>query len=257
MKSIKLKNTTVRIYDSIDELPVDRFHRFNKYVMIDAGIGGDMESVDQHLSQIARMIKAGKTARAEQKIENLRQNLYFVIEGINPASLSFAVLIHDIDGKELDDLQEESLMALINKLGKKGLTTNQISEASDLAKKKFRDELETLYPQETGGPNEIGTLAKIKQRALLVAAQILGEDKQKEIDKVTNELEEEIPVERYTGTTGREAEYEREYENMCLLISPFTNSRPADLTTKQFYALVHFAKNETKKKRQWAKRKKR
>ena len=250
MKELQIaRNLTVRIFDTVDEMPIDRFHRFNKYVMIDSGIGADMESVDQHLSQVKRFISQGEKDRANQKIENIRQSLFFIISGMNPRCLAFAILIHDINGKPVDDFQEESLMKIIERLSQKGLTKGQVYEMVDLAKKKFRDELGLLYPEEVSEGNEISTLAKIKQRALLVGRHILGEDTEKEIEKVTNELEDEIPVENYQGPKGREAQFERDYEKMVILTSEHTNQDPRTMTVKQFYALVNYAKIEAKRRK--------
>lgn len=46
MKKVTLQGHKIEIYDSIDELPIVRFQIYNKYLLLDCGIGSDMESVD-------------------------------------------------------------------------------------------------------------------------------------------------------------------------------------------------------------------
>ena len=42
MRKVTLSGHVVEIYDAIDELPMRRFHRYNKMVLVDAGIGSEI-----------------------------------------------------------------------------------------------------------------------------------------------------------------------------------------------------------------------
>ena len=46
MKKVKLGGHKVEIYDSIDELPMVRFHKYSKMLMVDAGVGSDINDFD-------------------------------------------------------------------------------------------------------------------------------------------------------------------------------------------------------------------
>ena len=48
MKELKLAGHKVRLYDSIEELPICRFHAYNRMLLIDAGIGSDINDFDAH-----------------------------------------------------------------------------------------------------------------------------------------------------------------------------------------------------------------
>lgn len=109
MNTIKVKGKTVRYYDSIEELPVQRFHKFNKYLLIDSGIGSDLNDIDNHIYKILAFINAKDTESAKREVLNLRQNLYFVSQEINLRHASFMVLIESIDGKPNNDLSEEGI----------------------------------------------------------------------------------------------------------------------------------------------------
>ena len=45
MKEVELAGHKVVLYDSIDELPIARFHKYNRYLLVDAGVL--MESCDR------------------------------------------------------------------------------------------------------------------------------------------------------------------------------------------------------------------
>ena len=46
MRKIVLAKHKVELYDSIDELPIVRFHKYNKMLLIDAGVGSDLSDWD-------------------------------------------------------------------------------------------------------------------------------------------------------------------------------------------------------------------
>ena len=49
MQVIKIGKHTASIFDGIEDMPIVRYHKFMKCLLIDAGIGGDMAAVDRHL----------------------------------------------------------------------------------------------------------------------------------------------------------------------------------------------------------------
>ena len=79
MKTISLADRTIKLYDSIDEMPIENFQRYNKYIIIDAGLGSDIDSVDEHIVQIAKLINSGDKKKAMQELQNMRQNMHMII----------------------------------------------------------------------------------------------------------------------------------------------------------------------------------
>ena len=117
MKTIELAGHSVMLYDSIDELPIKRFHVYNRYLLVDAGVGSDISDFD-----------AGK------ELDNLRQNVYLVLSQQNVKHLSLACLVKQIDGVRYDDLSQEGLQKVIEVLG--GASVGEVSEAMASVKKK-------------------------------------------------------------------------------------------------------------------------
>ena len=54
MVKAKIGKHEVEIYDTIEELPMVRFHKYQKLLLIDAGIGSDITAFDQRGEKIER-----------------------------------------------------------------------------------------------------------------------------------------------------------------------------------------------------------
>lgn len=106
----------VVLYEDVEELPILNFQKFNKYLLLDAGIGSDIDDVDGHIFKIAKFLNANNIEKAYTELQNLRQNIAFISSEISPKFLAFATLIHSINGKRLMDLSDTNLKAIIAEL---------------------------------------------------------------------------------------------------------------------------------------------
>lgn len=116
MKQMLINKKTICVYDSIDEMPIANFQKYNKYLMIDSGIGSDVDDIDAHITKIAKYIKSKDEKKALLELQNMRQSMYMINSEISPKYLAFAALIHSIDGKEVTDLSDDGLKALLEEI---------------------------------------------------------------------------------------------------------------------------------------------
>ena len=121
MKVGKVNKHKVEIYDSIDELPIKRFQKFNKYMLIDRGIGSDMQDVLSHIDRAKIYIKSNP-AMAATELDNMRQSIYLLVDELSPKHMAFAALVHKIDGEEMNDISDAGLKRVLEILSeaKKG-----------------------------------------------------------------------------------------------------------------------------------------
>ena len=112
----EINSHKVRMYEAIDEMPVIRFHRFQKYLLIDAGIGSDVQAFDRHAERARRFLLQGKTEDAAAEFENMRQCVFLIQQEISPKHRAFAVLIESIDGERCEDLSDEGLDRVLARL---------------------------------------------------------------------------------------------------------------------------------------------
>ena len=145
MRELKIGKHSLKIYDSIEELPIVRHHKFNKLMLIDAHIGSDISDFDAHLERVCRYIRANKPDMAEKELMVLRQNVFFIQTEVSPKHLAFAALIHTLDGQQNNDLTDEALKVLVAKLS--DVTVGEMDAAIEESKKKLDDELQVYFPQ--------------------------------------------------------------------------------------------------------------
>lgn len=243
MKKIQFNNRTIEVYDSIEELPIVNFQKYNKYLLIDSGIGSDVDSIDEHIIKIAKFIKNADSQKAMQELLNMRQNLFMINSGISPRYLAFAALIHKVDGEEVKDLSDDSLKELLTKI-------NEIKHNKILAfllefKKKIQDELETYYPDEFIGAKEKEVYSLIKQRALFILDGIIyDKDNSLEVAAIDSRMFSKYSPKSFEGEKSVEIKYDKQFESTCLLISQKMNLDAKAMTVLQFYSALDMIKKQ-------------
>lgn len=136
MKRLRINDKIILVYDSIDEMPIINFQKYNKFLLIDSGIGSDVDDIDAHIIKVAKYVKAGDEKKALAELQNMRQNIYMVNSEISPKYLAFAALIHSVDGKEVTDLSDDGLKTLLQ--GIKEIKHSVVVDFLSWLKKKLR-----------------------------------------------------------------------------------------------------------------------
>lgn len=244
MKTITINKKIVRLYDSIDEMPIINFQKYNKYLLIDSGIGSDADDIDAHITRIAKFIKINNSKKALQELQNMRQNMYMVNNEISPKYLAFAALIHSIDGKEINDLSDDNLKFILKDL--KTIKHSRIIEFLEWLKKKVTTELEIYFPGDFINPKEKDVYDKLKLRTLLVLESIISNKNNSEQIKSIDDLIFGIySPKKYTGSESVEIKYDKQFENACILIAQKTNLNAKNMTVIQFYNAIDNIRQQT------------
>jgi len=135
MIQIKLNGHYLEMYDSIDNLPITRFQEYNRLAMLDAGIGGDLQSINEHVTTVLRHHQKGEGQKMKQELENMRQNMMFVVNKTSPRMKCFIPLIKSINGKLLTDISDTE--GISRDLSNKGLTIGKVNGFLITVKKKL------------------------------------------------------------------------------------------------------------------------
>jgi hypothetical protein len=256
MKTITINKKIVRLYDSIDEMPIINFQKYNKYLLIDSGIGSDADDIDAHITRIAKFIKINNSKKALQELQNMRQNMYMINNEISPKYLAFAALIHSIDGKEINDLSDDNLKFILKDL--KTIKHSRIIEFLAWLKKKVTTELEIYFPGDFINPKEKDVYDKLKLRTLLVLESIISNKNNSEQIKSIDDLIFGIySPKKYTGSESVEIKYDKQFENACILIAQKTNLNAKNMTVIQFYNAIDNIRQQTEAENKSIKRHKR
>ena len=233
MKTINIKGLKLRMYDSIDEMPIANFQKYNKYILIDSGLGSDIDSVDAHIVNLAKLIKTNMT-KAQQELQNMRQNMHMIVTEISPRYMAFASLIHSINDERVTDLSEDNLKAIINKL--REVKHSVIIDFLVWVKKKLATELETYFPAEFSDVKEKEIYDKIKQRTIL-QLQCIVDDKEytDEIAAIDSYLFNLHKPKSFIGTESAEVKYDKQFETSCMYISQKAGMNTKSMTVLEFY----------------------
>ena len=256
MKSLLINKKIVRVYDSIDEMPIVNFQKYNKYLLIDSGIGSDADDIDAHIVKIAKFIKANNNKKALQELQNMRQNMYMINNEISPKYLAFAALIHSIDGKEVNDLSDDGLKKLLRYL--KDIKHSKVIDFLLWLKKKVTSELETYFPGDFVNPKEKEAYDKLKNRTLLVLDSIINDtDNTEQIELIDTMMLNMHSPKSYIGSESVEIKYDKQFESTCLLIAQKTSMDAKKMTVLQFYNAVDNIKQQLEAESKSVKRHKR
>jgi hypothetical protein len=249
MKDFKIGTHRVKVYDSIDDLPMARFHKYNKMLLIDAGIGSDIASFDAHIEKVVRYLRNGDTEDAGKELENLRQNVFVIQTEQSPRNLSFAALVAEIDGKPCDDLSDEGLEAVRMKLT--DAPRKDVTAAYAAVKKKIDEELQLYFPSLLSNVEEREYYDNMKRRAVAVLQQITdGEDegRTKRIEEIEDRMVLAVKPRSFTGKDAFGVQHDKGYEKICLLISSNLNVDAKKMTVIEYYTANEYLQELAKER---------
>lgn len=245
----EINGHSVEIYDAIEELPVVRFHKYNKMLLIDSGIGSDISAFARHIDRAKRYAMSTNPKLAVQELSNLQQCFAFIDSELSPKHLAFCTLVKSIDGQEITDISDDGLQNMLKKFS--DVPENEITDLLESVKKKIDRELSLYFPR----LNEEGNAIKeyyeeLQNYALLLVDSIIDRvDRSKEIEVAEMALIMHDKPAVFTGTDSLEIKYDRQFENTCLLIAQHLNLDAKSYTVLEYYNAFDYIKELLKPKK--------
>ena len=246
MKRQLIGKHKVTYYDSINELPITRFHIYNRMLLVDSGVGSSVSDFDSHLERIMAFLADKKSDDAIQELNNLRQNVYLIQNELTPKHMAFAAIITEIDGKQCNDISDEGLKTTLQLL--KDVNIGTIDNEIEEAKKKIEEGLETYFPALFCDSSQKEYYNLLIKRTKLVLKNILeGKDQSEELDRVTNELLTFSKPKSFEGEHSVELAADRQFEKICLIITEHLHCNPKQMTVMEFYSAFDYLQEKMKK----------
>ena len=248
MKELQLNGHKVRIYDSIDALPITRFHSYNRMLLVDAGVGSDISDFDNHIERMVRYIRKGDNDSAAKELDNLRQNVFMIMSGQSVRDMSFACLVASIDDEPCDDLSPEGLQKIIETLG--GATRGELTEAYQSAKKKIDQDLSLYFPSLFDDVTTREYYDIVKRLTLTNLTRIADGDSDERKEAAEQLRERLILFQKpkvFTGSEGIEVRHDKEFETMCLAITKETGRDAKRMTVLEYYNAYEYLREKTRK----------
>lgn len=248
MVTAKIGKHTVEFYDTIEELPIVRFHKYQKLLLVDAGIGSDITAFDQRIEKTRRFLMAGKPEQAQQELENMRQCVFLIQSGVNPKHRAFAALVTKIDGQDCTDIGDDALAAITEKLN--DVPESELTAQLEAVKKKIDGELTLYFPALFNDSDVKEYYDLLRKRTLEILNGIVaGVDDPagaEIVDKLTTALITYSHPKLFTGSDGVEIQFERQFENLCLVLSEQLHVEPKKYSVLEFYNAFDFVKERAK-----------
>lgn len=134
MKELKTANHTIKYYDSI-EMPIVRYNRFNQAIVM-SGIGTDVEGVMRKIGEIMQHVNDDRKQSALLELKNMSLAYSMVLNGIDPKTEAFAMLVTEIDGVACNDLSEEGIKETVCRVSNI-VSVEERDRINDAVKKKL------------------------------------------------------------------------------------------------------------------------
>lgn len=256
MRTTKIGKHTVIIYDAIEELPIKRFHKYNKMLLVDAGIGSTLADFDAHIQKAMIYARSKTPELAVRELDNLRQNVYMIQSALSPRNLAFATLVKTIDGEACEDLTDEGLQKIVDLFA--DAPVNEMTALMEAVKKKIDDELQLYFPHLFDDASVKEYYDQMRRRTLVILDNIINGESEKNretIERLTMELYTYNKPHVFAGSDNLEIQHDKNFERMCVTISQYLHVDPKNYTVLEFYNAFEYVRDllKAKQKRQTAK----
>jgi len=242
---IEINGHVLELFQTIGELPARRYSLFQKYTVMESGIGSDINAVGGHFAKLFEFIAWDMKEDATRETKNLYYNFFTMLETLYIPGLAFCCTLYRVDGIEVTDVSEEALKKRVQELSDWGLTHDTCTEWIDGFKKKIYNELKQYFPGYFNDEETIEYYGKIKSRILAVAEAIeatdieLVERKLRDLDKY---FTEQLKPQDFDAESELNASVQADltFETLCGILESNGVSNAGELTTMQFYSRLEY-----------------
>jgi hypothetical protein len=249
MTEVEINNHKLKLYKSAEELPVLRYSRFQKYQIIESGIGSNIEAVSNHFAKVFEFFAHSMHEEAFNETKNMFYNFNNLLEGNNIQSMSFACLVHSIDGVPFTDVTESGLEELLVKLDTIGVSQEYCTGYVEEVKKKIGNELQLIAPTFFNDADSYELFGFIKNKIALLAKAAQYEEIPTEIQDRLKEIDAFLAKKNAPDNFDSDdpenvmLTCDTNFEQLCAVLEGNGVSDSRNLTVLQFYVrLEHFRK---------------
>lgn len=237
MKTININNHVIKLYDSIDELPIVNFQKYNKYILIESGVGADIDAIGRHTTKIAELIKVDAKEKALIELQNLQQSMLFIMNDISPKYMAFTSFIVSIDEKPITDYSDTALLDILKLLQQH--PHSLIDKIFEELKKKIDYELSLYFPDMFGQQTDTELVILISKRASLLLDSInSGANVEKQLAEIDRRILAKYRPHIFFGPKSIEIKLDKQFEVSCAIIGQKTGLNARNMSTLQYYTTI-------------------
>ena len=241
MRTVKLLNHKIEIYDSIDEMPITRYHKFTQLMVLSSGVGNDLAAIKSKILGIKQMLDDKQPEKAKVELLNLYHVFFFIDTVTDPRSLAFASIVKSIDGDPMDAISDDELKKTSDQLNEWMTKEERDGKDNvvDSVKKKIESELAYFFPEHT---DQNGELLALLRREIEIRVKRIKDNE--DLDKPHPELDRVCRRMRDINyeNTRLYADYSREsdvaFEQGCLAITGELHKDAKQMTVMEYHAAM-------------------
>jgi hypothetical protein len=242
-----VRRTRVLLHNDIDQLPVEQWNRVNKFWMLHDDLGANFEDIDKlHISRL--YMSMNDPAKLKKEIDNLRILIHNILNDINPLDLSFAALIHSINGEKITDYSDENLKRIIKRLSGLGLSHDTLKKKDKQIRETVYADLEMHFPDIFSNIVSVSFWSRLKLRTLSVLDSII-EGVEVNLDDTDKFFASLIQPKVFMGPQSVELRYDKGFEQNCIVLSKFTNKPVKNVSTREYFSLIQHYNKQSKRGR--------
>jgi hypothetical protein len=131
MRNITLPYGEVQLPDSLLELNIAVYNRYQYYMIMASNLGNDLERLRANFAHFFQFMNTGEYEQATQWVHNAYFSLFLNLQDYNPLQYAFALLT--LSPEEIREnyaliSSEEFLKSRVAHLGQLGLTQERVQE---------------------------------------------------------------------------------------------------------------------------------
>lgn len=251
MQEIVLPNKRkLIVYSSIKDLPIKRYAAYQKFNLIDAGLGADMESIAKHMAKLFQYLNNELPKEALIEAKNLYYTFHLIFENEHPSALTFACIVFSINGELQEDFSDDGLQKIVDKLHSLGFTQEELEFNLEFLKKKLSDEINLYFKDVFQEDESLQLFSNIKTK-IRTLAKAIQEDNLEDYESVLKKLEKDIAAFDKPGIFDQDnpentvLKMELYFENLCSLLENNGIQNTKFLSTFEFYSRLSYLKKAT------------
>jgi hypothetical protein len=232
MREEKVNGHRFEFYNSIEDLPISRFHKYSKYMLVASGIGDSVADVDAHITQILNLIDTD-APKAKQELLNMRHNIVMVLQQQDLRHIGFLYFTFKVDGKVWEDFSEEGVAHLFElACGEREIEMARIEKE---IRTRIDTELTDYFPQIYKGENK-NLVDYLRKKTLLEIDQIVNDtDRSAEIREFEKKISNAYKPLSFEGEESAELVFDKQFEQMCLSLSKEFGGQAKKYTVMEYY----------------------
>jgi len=131
MRTVTLLHGEVQLPDSLHELNITVYNRYQYYMVMASNMGNDLERLRANFAHFFQFMKTGEYEQATQWVHNAYFSLFLNLQDYNPLQYAFALLT--LSPQEVQEnyaliTSEDFLKSKVSQLGSLGLTQERVQE---------------------------------------------------------------------------------------------------------------------------------